>query len=90
VASLRGWIDRVLRSGEAIEPDPDEIVEAGVVSYPETAIVISEVERAGLRASAADLRAFGGEGGVQYSRIVCRSANVEAVRRIIDDVTTTR
>jgi hypothetical protein len=80
----------MLGAGEHGEPAPDEIVDAGIVDYPATAMVMAELEHAGLRASAADWRAAAGEGPVTHSRIVCRYADLDAVRRVIDDVTTPR
>jgi hypothetical protein len=90
MARLRDWIDRMLGDGEPETVDPDTIVDAAIVPYAETAVVVAELERAGLRASAADWRAAAGEGPVTHSRIICRAGDVDAVCRVIDDVTSTR
>jgi hypothetical protein len=90
MAPLRSWLERVLGHGEDIPRDPDAIVDAGLVPYGTTPAVMGELERAEIRASAADWRAFAGEGPVTHSRIVVRAADYAAAARIIDEVTTTR
>jgi hypothetical protein len=89
MSPLRSWLERLLGHGEDVEPDPDAIVEAAYIPYPVTNIVLTHLEDAGIRASAADEREQGGEGPVTHSRILVRYADVGAAREVIDDVTTT-
>jgi hypothetical protein len=89
MAPLRSWLERVLGHGEDLPRDPDDIVDAGLVPYGTTPVVMGELERAGIPASAADWRAFAGEGPVTHSRIVVRAADYTDATRIIDELTTT-
>jgi hypothetical protein len=87
--SLRERFLRLLARGEPDVPDPDAIVDAGWVPYPVTAVVMSELEQAGIRAAAIDGRLPPGEGPVSETRIQVRAADLARARRVIDDVTTT-
>jgi hypothetical protein len=89
MAPLRSWLERVLGHGEDVARDSDDIVDAGLVPYGTTPAVMGELERAGIRASAAEWRGVPGEGAVTHSRIVVRAADFDAATRIIDELTTT-
>jgi hypothetical protein len=88
MAGLRTWLERVLGHGEPAEVDPNEIVEAGYVGLVAAGIVIARLEEAGIHAQSAEERPGGPEGAVWMARILCRAADLDAVQRVIDDVTT--
>jgi hypothetical protein len=88
MAGIRDWLERLLSRGEPDEVDPDAIVEAGFVGVVPAAIVMAELEERGIQAEALQERPGGPEGAALMVRIVSRAADVDAVRRVIDDVTT--
>jgi hypothetical protein len=88
MAGVRGWLWRLLDRGEPEAVDPDAIVEAGFVGVVAAEIVMARLTDEGIRAEALEERPGGPEGAALMVRIVSRAADVDAVRRVIDDVTT--
>lgn len=76
---LRDWLYRPLKRGEPVEVDPDLFVEAQTV--------MAELDDRGIQAFCTE-ETIGPDFPARMARITSRVADVDAVRRVIDDVTT--
>jgi hypothetical protein len=81
-----GWLARLLGHGEAVEPDPEEIVEAGLVGLVGTQIVMAKLADLGIRAYSVEERQ-NPDLPAMHARISCRVADLPRVRQVIEDVT---
>ena len=84
--SPRRWFWDLLSRGEPPVVDENEVVEAGYVNLPAGPMVMARIHEAGLRAESADTR-VNPYVAASMTRIMCRAGDLQAVRRIIDDVT---
>jgi len=84
--SPRKWFWDQLSRGEPAVVDDDEIVEAGYVNLPAGPMVMARLKEAGLRVTSADT-GVNPYVAASMTRIMCRAADLQAVRRIMDDVT---
>ena len=84
---LRDWLYRLLSRGEPVEVDPDQFVEAGFLDFVAAQTVMAKLDERGIRAFCTE-ETIGPDFPARMARITSRVADVDAVRRVIDDVTT--
>jgi hypothetical protein len=86
VRSPRKWFYDLLSKGEPPRVNENDIVEAGYVSLTEGPMVMARLHEAGLRAASAETR-VNPYVSASMTRIMCRAGDLQAARRVIDDVT---
>jgi hypothetical protein len=89
MSSPLGWFSRLLSRGEATPRSDDTIVEAGYMGLVEGQMVLVRLHEAGLHATSA-VAAPTPYQSTTMSRIFCRSGDLGAVQRIIEEVTNQR
>ena len=77
----------MLNRGEPVPVEPDRLVEAGFLDFIAAQTVMAKLHERGIEAFCTE-ETIGPDFPARMARITCRVADVDAVRRVIDDVTT--
>ena len=84
---VRGWIRQLGSDPSSV--DPDELVEAGLVAFAVSEIVVSRLAEADIRSVALEQSWYGSRFHVQtrpMARIMVRRADLPRARPIVDEV----
>jgi hypothetical protein len=82
---VRQWFWTMLARGEERGRDPDELVEAGTVSFAFSEMTITVLRDRGIDAVAVGYRRVPAEGPLDRASIRVRAADLDAARRVLDE-----